>query len=54
MKIFALCTGAGLIVSTLMGLYMAYQFNRKSRPALASLFAAGIIIPVILVAALPS
>jgi hypothetical protein len=54
LKVFALGAGAGLIVSTLLGLYMAFQFNRRNRWVLGALFAAGIIIPAILVAALPS
>jgi hypothetical protein len=54
LKIFALCTGAGLIVSTLLGLFMAYKFNRKSRLVLGALLAAGVLVPAILVAALPN
>jgi len=53
LKGFALCVGLGLISSTLLGLYMAYRFNRRSW-VLAALFAAGFIVPAILVAALPN
>lgn len=52
LKGFAECVGAGLIVNTLMGLYMAYKINRNAWLT-GGLFAAGIIVPVILVAALP-
>jgi hypothetical protein len=53
LKGFAIAAAIGLIVSTLLGLYMAYKFNRN-RWLTGGLFAAGIVIPVILVAALPA
>jgi hypothetical protein len=53
LKGFTIGAALGLIVSTLLGLYMAYKFNRN--PWLTGgLFAAGIVIPVILIAALPT
>ncbi|HVY33270.1 MAG TPA: hypothetical protein VG960_02495 [Caulobacteraceae bacterium] len=52
LKGFFECVGAGLIVNTLMGLYMAYKINRNAWLT-GGLFAAGIVVPVILVAALP-
>ncbi len=52
LKGFFDCVGAGLIVNTLMGLYMAYKINRNAWLT-GGLFAAGIVVPVILVAALP-
>jgi hypothetical protein len=53
LKGFAELVGAGLIVNALLGLYMAYRINRNVR-LLGLLFAAGVLVPVILVAALPS
>lgn len=52
LKGFFECVGAGLILNTLMGLYMAYKINRNAWLT-GGLFAAGIVVPVILVAALP-
>lgn len=53
LKGFAEIVGAGLIVNTLLGLYMACRINRTPW-VLGGLFAAGVLIPVILVVALPS
>jgi hypothetical protein len=52
LKGFAECVGTGLIANTLFGLYMAYRLNRNAWLT-GGLFAAGIVIPVALVAALP-
>lgn len=52
LKGFAECVGAGLIANSLLGLYMAYRVNRNAWLT-GGLFAAGIVIPVALVAALP-
>jgi hypothetical protein len=52
LKGFAILAAGGLIVATLLGLYMAYRFNRN-RWLIAALFLAGIVVPVILVAVQP-
>ena len=52
LKGFAELVGLGLIANTLLGLYMAYRLNRNLWLT-GGLFAAGVVIPVILVAALP-
>ena len=53
LKGFAELVGTGLIANTLLGLYMAYKLNRNLWLT-GGLFAAGVVIPVILVAALPN
>jgi hypothetical protein len=52
LKGFVILAAVGLIVSTLLGLYMAYRFNRDRRLT-AALFVSGIVIPVVLVALQP-
>ncbi len=53
LKGFAEIVAAALITNTLLGLYMAYKLNRNIR-LLGALFAAGFMLPAILVAALPN
>ena len=53
LKGFAELVGAGLIANALLGLYMAYKLNRNLWLT-GGLFAAGVVIPVILVASLPN
>ncbi len=47
LKLFALAASAGLIVSTLIGLYLACRFSRRPRLVLA-LALAGLLLPVAL------
>lgn len=49
MKIFFLLVAVGLFTSTLTGLYMAYQYCRD-KIMVVSLFLAGVIIPIVLLA----
>jgi hypothetical protein len=45
MKIFFGITALGLVVSTLTGLYMAWQYTRR-KGLVAAVFVAGIVIPI--------
>lgn len=47
LKIFFLLVSMGLVSSTLTGLYMSWKYNRNV-PLLATLFVAGIAVPVLL------
>jgi hypothetical protein len=53
LKGFAAAVAVGLVAATLLGLYMAYRFNR-SLWLVGGLFIAGIVVPVILIAASPN
>jgi hypothetical protein len=49
LKWLFLCVAIGLATSTLLGLWMAFTFSRRKTLVLA-LFAAGVVLPVLLVA----
>ena len=53
LKGFAAAVAVGLVAATLLGLYMAYRFNRNLW-LVGGLFIAGIVVPVILIAASPN
>jgi magnesium-transporting ATPase (P-type) len=45
LKIFFLVVSAGLLCSTITGLYMSYKYSRN-KVLLAILFIAGIVVPI--------
>lgn len=48
MKIFFLLVSLGLVSSTLSGLYMAWKFQRNRKLTMVALFAAGVLVPLLL------
>ncbi|HEV2710815.1 MAG TPA: PepSY domain-containing protein [Edaphobacter sp.] len=47
LKLFFLLVSAGLLISTLSGLYMSYRYSRN-RPLITGLLIAGVVIPIAL------